>query len=53
MRRLPIRSVRAISFEGGSPVFQRYTFGTLGTTGFPPEVPHQVKRRRSSANALD
>jgi hypothetical protein len=53
MRRTPTRSVRAISFSGGSPVLSRYTFGSLRVAGVPTDVEHFVKRRRSSALALD
>ena len=48
-RRTPTRCVRAISFEGGSPCFSRYTFGSLQVTGMPQDVEHFVRRRRSSA----
>lgn len=53
MRRTPTRSVRAISFSGGSPVLSRYTFGSLRVAGVPADVEHFVKRRRSSSLALD
>lgn len=49
MRTQPRRTVRAVSFEGGSPCFRRYTFGTLGSTSAVTEVIHGITRRRASA----
>jgi len=49
MRSSPSRSVRAVSFECGTPTLSRYTFGSLQVTGMPTDVVHYVKRRRSSA----
>lgn len=49
MRRAPTRTVRAVSFEAGSPTFSRFTFGSLQVSGTPTDVVHYIKRRRSSA----
>ena len=49
MRRNPTRTVRAVAFDGGSPCFSRFTFGSLQATGMPQDVEHFVRRRRSSA----
>jgi hypothetical protein len=53
MRRTPTRTVRTISFAASTPVLSRHTFGTLRVAGVPADVEHFVKRRRSSALALD
>ena len=52
MRRTPTRTVRAIAFDGGSPTFSRYTFGSLQVTGMPQDVEHFVRRRLSSAAGI-
>ena len=53
MRRAFTRSVRAVSFTDGTPSISRFTFGSLGVAGVPTDVVHYIKRRRSSAAALD
>ena len=49
MRVQPRRTTRRISFESGTPVLPRYTFGPLCIAGTPTDVVHCIKRRRSSA----